>query len=132
MNLWRLTTMNLHELLRRLRAGETRAAISRAMHISVNTVKDYRRWAEAHGLLEGPLLIGALVLGVWLFNRPHTADFIIDTENELKNKVTWPSRREEVNASLVVVVTVIIMLVFIFAIDSALIFGQKLLFQGAP
>lgn len=56
MNLWRLTTMNLHELLRRLRAGETRAAISRAMHISVNTVKDYRRWAEAQGLLEGPLL----------------------------------------------------------------------------
>ena len=43
--------MNLQELLRRLRAGETRAAISRAMKISVNTVKDHRHWAEAQGLL---------------------------------------------------------------------------------
>ncbi len=30
MYIWRFTTMNLQELLRRLRAGETRAAISRA------------------------------------------------------------------------------------------------------
>ena len=55
MDIWRLTTMNLQELIRRLRAGETRAAISRAMNMSVNTVKDYRRWAQAQGLLEGPL-----------------------------------------------------------------------------
>ena len=55
MNHWRLTTMDLQELLRRLRAGETRAAISRAMKISVNTVKDYRQWAEAQELLTGEL-----------------------------------------------------------------------------
>ena len=55
MNLWRLTTMNLHELLRRLRAGESRNAIARALHISPNTVKAYRRWAEAQQLLSGPL-----------------------------------------------------------------------------
>lgn len=52
---WRLTTMNLHELLRRLRTGETRKAISRALGVSVNTVTAYRRWAEAQGLLAGPL-----------------------------------------------------------------------------
>ncbi len=55
MNVWGLTTMNLHELLRRLRAGETRAAISRDMKISVNTVKDYRQWAANHGLLTDEL-----------------------------------------------------------------------------
>lgn len=55
MPIWRLTTMNLYELLRRLRAGETRAAISRTLHLSVNTVKAYRQWAEAQGLLTGPL-----------------------------------------------------------------------------
>ena len=55
MNIWRLTTMNLQELLRRLRAGETRTAISRALNMSVNTVKRYRRWAQAQGLLEGLL-----------------------------------------------------------------------------
>ncbi len=52
---WRLTTMNLHELVRRLQAGETRNAISRAMSLSVNTVTAYRRWAEAQDLLAGPL-----------------------------------------------------------------------------
>lgn len=55
MTLWRLTTMNLHELLRRLRAGESRNAIASAMHISPNTVKKYRHWAEAQQLLSGPL-----------------------------------------------------------------------------
>lgn len=55
MNIWRLTTMNLQELIRRLRAGETRTAMSRALNMSVNTVKRYRRWAQAQGLLEGPL-----------------------------------------------------------------------------
>lgn len=51
----RFTTMNLHELVRRLQAGETRNAISRAMSLSVNTVSAYRRWAEAQNLLTGPL-----------------------------------------------------------------------------
>lgn len=55
MYIGRFTTMNLQELLRRLRAGETRAAISRAMKISVNTVKDHRQWAEAQGLLSNAL-----------------------------------------------------------------------------
>ena len=52
---WRFTTMNLHELVRRLQAGESRNAISRAMSLSVNTVTAYRRWAEAQNLLAGPL-----------------------------------------------------------------------------
>jgi len=52
---WRFTTMNLHELVRRLQAGESRNAISRTMSLSVNTVTAYRRWAEAQGLLTGPL-----------------------------------------------------------------------------
>ena len=86
-------------------------------------------------LLEGPLLIGALILGVWLYNRPRTADFLIDSENELKNKVTWPSRKEEVNASLVVVVTVVIMLTFVFLIDITFTLLQKIVYvvpKGTP
>jgi preprotein translocase subunit SecE len=68
--------------------------------------------------IEGPILIAALVFGVWLFNHAPVADFLIDTENELKNKVTWPSKKEEVNASIVVVVTVALLSVFIFFVDS--------------
>lgn len=55
MNLWRLSTMDLSELLRRLRAGESRNAISRALHMSINTVRAYANWAESHNLLTGPL-----------------------------------------------------------------------------
>lgn len=52
---WRLTTMNLHELLRRLQAHDSERAISQVMQISRNTIKDYREWAKAHDLLSGPL-----------------------------------------------------------------------------
>ena len=52
---WRFATMDLHELVRRFQAGETRNAISRAMDLSVNTVTAYRRWAEAQNLLTGTL-----------------------------------------------------------------------------
>jgi transposase len=55
MPIWRLSTMNLHELLRRLRAGESRNAIVRAMHVSPHTVAKYHHWAEAQGLLSRPL-----------------------------------------------------------------------------
>jgi len=54
-DIWRLPTMDVQELLRRLRAGESRGAIVRAMKMSPNTVKAYRQWATQHGLLEGEL-----------------------------------------------------------------------------
>ena len=47
--------MNLHELLRRLQAHEPERAISRTLQISRNTVKEYRQWAVAQGLLTGTL-----------------------------------------------------------------------------
>jgi preprotein translocase SecE subunit len=86
-------------------------------------------------LIEAPILVGVLIVGVWLFNRPATADFLIDTESELKNKVTWPSRREEINASTVVVVTVIVLGIFILAVDSVFNVVQGLVFpplKGPP
>lgn len=55
MGYWRLTTMDLHELLRRLRAGEPERAISRRLNLSRNTVKAYRQWAQTQGLLQGEL-----------------------------------------------------------------------------
>jgi preprotein translocase subunit SecE len=71
-------------------------------------------------VIHGPMLIAAAWLSLWLFNRPSTADFLIDTEGELKNKVTWPSKKEEINASIVVIVTVMILSVFIFGVDNLL------------
>lgn len=68
-------------------------------------------------LVGGPLLVAAAAFGVWLFNHPPTANFLIETENELKNKVVWPSKQEEVNASLVVLATVVIFMVFFLGVD---------------
>ena len=79
-------------------------------------------------LIEGPLLIGALAFAVWLFNHPPAADFLIDTETELR-KVTWPSRKEEINNSIVVVVTVVIIGVFILNWDLALSWIQKIVYD---
>ena len=85
---------------------------------------DYR-W-----LIEAPLLIGAVVFGVRIFNHESIVDFLIDTENELKNKVTWPSKEEEVNASVVVVVTVVLMMAFIVTVDFLFSIGRDLIYPG--
>lgn len=50
---WKRTIMDIHELLRRLRAKESERAISRHLDVSRNTVKAYREWAETQGLLQG-------------------------------------------------------------------------------
>ena len=77
-------------------------------------------------VVHGPLIVLAIMFAYSQFNRPKTADFLIETENELKNKVTWPSRKEEISASVVVVVTVLILSVFIFGVD----YFMKLLSEG--
>ena len=48
--------MDVHALLRRVRAGESNHAIARAMHLSRNTIKKYRAWFVAENLVTGPLV----------------------------------------------------------------------------
>lgn len=81
-------------------------------------------------LIHAPLLVGAAVLAYWLFNRPRTADFLIDTEHELRHKVTWPSQKEEVNASVVVVVAVVVIALFLFGVDWIFRFLNGLWYGG--
>jgi hypothetical protein len=47
--------MDLHALLRRLRAGEKDRHIARALQLDRKTVKKYHAWATAQELLNGPL-----------------------------------------------------------------------------
>ncbi len=82
-------------------------------------------------MVHGPLIVLAIMFAYRQFNRPKTADFLIETENELKNKVTWPSRKEETSASIVVVVTVLILSVFIFGVDYLMkLFSEGLFYPG--
>jgi preprotein translocase subunit SecE len=89
----------------------------------VNWSVDYRF------LFDAPLLIAGVAFAAWLFNHGSTADFLIDTENELRNKVTWPSKKEEINSSIVVVVAVLIIGIFVFLVDLGLTEIQEWVYQ---
>lgn len=62
------------------------------------------------------LAIAFLVGTFKLINYPRFVDFIIDTENELK-KVSWASRRQVINESIVVLATVVIIGAYVFLVD---------------
>jgi preprotein translocase SecE subunit len=71
-----------------------------------------------------PFVIG----GVWLYNNPRLSDFLIDTEGELKNKVTWPTRKVTINNSIVVIVTCVILGLWISFADVVFQKVQDLLY----
>ena len=51
----RKRTMDIREVMRRLRKGQSDRAVARAMGINRKTVGRYRTWAAEQGLLDGPL-----------------------------------------------------------------------------
>jgi preprotein translocase SecE subunit len=65
-----------------------------------------------------PVVLAALSLWfAWrVVNVPAFADFLIATEAEM-NKVSWSSRRQLVQDTIVVLVTVILMTIFLFVAD---------------
>ena len=71
-----------------------------------------------------PIQVG-VPLGIWLFvcwiafrvvNIAKFADFLVSVESELE-KVTWPTRHEVVQATVVVLCTMAFLGVFLFLID---------------
>lgn len=71
-------------------------------------------------ILVGPYLLALLYFGVWQYNHAKWADFLIDTEAEMKNRVTWPSHKEQWSASVVVIVATVILGGYIFLSDFLL------------
>jgi len=75
--------------------------------------------------LSPAFVIGAIVfvVGAWAIYRwsetPKIADLLIDTESELR-KTSWPTMDEVINASIVVVVTVLVMGAFLALADAVL------------
>ncbi|HXG60595.1 MAG TPA: preprotein translocase subunit SecE [Planctomycetota bacterium] len=65
-------------------------------------------------------IFAAVMLTAYLLlNRPRWADFLIETEGELR-KVAWPARKEYVGSSVVVVLVITVISVFLYAVDSIL------------
>ncbi|MCC7205367.1 MAG: preprotein translocase subunit SecE [Phycisphaeraceae bacterium] len=63
----------------------------------------------------------AVVLGVggllfWLLNKPRIADFMIATEGEMK-KVNWPTRREIVGSTWIVICGTLMLAAFLWVVD---------------
>jgi preprotein translocase SecE subunit len=81
-----------------------------------------------------PLLISFglfLIVAITLFtllNKPKIADFLIETELEMK-KISWPGRSELVGSSTIVVVTVVILAVIIMVFDFAVQAFVRLLYR---
>jgi preprotein translocase SecE subunit len=75
-------------------------------------------WILPHTQLTLPLVVAALSL--WLawrvVNYPVFADFLIASEAEL-NKVSWTPRKRLISDTIVVLVTVILLTVFLYAAD---------------
>ncbi len=80
-------------------------------------------------LLEVPFPMAALV-GILVFlagaagfqmflNKPNVADLLIDTEAELR-KVTWPTIRDTTSASIVVLITVLVVFILLGVFDFVL------------
>jgi preprotein translocase SecE subunit len=62
----------------------------------------------------------ALGYGAFLFlNRERSVDFLVETEGEMR-KVSWPARKEYVGSSVVVLVVVLVVSLFLTAVDHGL------------
>lgn len=81
----------------------------------------------ANGLLGGedqPIQVG-VPLGIWVVlcwvgfrvvNVPRFADFLISVESELE-KVVWPGRKQVMQSTIVVIVTMLFLGVFLAVVD---------------
>jgi preprotein translocase subunit SecE len=71
-------------------------------------------WAEA--VIPLALFAGGAWFGFRLVNWPRFADFLISVEAEMA-KVTWPSKAELIRASIVVIVTILVLAITLFLFD---------------
>ncbi len=69
-----------------------------------------------------PAVLFAVVAAMtaYYLNKPKAADFFIATESEMK-KVSWSNKAELVGSTIVVIVTVILLALFIYLADNAII-----------
>ncbi len=79
-----------------------------------------------------PFAVALIGLGcLWgifkVVNHPRRADFLIETEGEMK-KVSWPGKSEVVGATGVVIITVLLLAALLFASDTVVeVFIRKVI-----
>jgi preprotein translocase SecE subunit len=64
----------------------------------------------------GAFLLGALLLGFWITNKPSSVDFLISTDSEMK-KVNWTSRKDLIASTKIVIIFMFSVAIFLFVVD---------------
>lgn len=67
----------------------------------------------------GAMFLTTLSIAFLVLNREKSADFLIETEGEIK-KVSWPARKEYVGSAMVVVLVVAVVSTFLHYVDKGL------------
>lgn len=62
------------------------------------------------------IAVAFALLIYWMVNRQKSADFLIQTEGEMK-KVSWSSRKEVIGSTKVVIITTLIMAAILYGVD---------------
>ncbi len=75
-------------------------------------------WLWMQTMIPAVLFAAFALLIFWLVNKPVVADFMISAEGEMK-KVSWSSRKEIAVSTLVVIIVVVLMAVYLGAVDLA-------------
>ena len=89
----------------------------------------YRLYIQAGSVVVALSVAGSLFW--WVFNKPRVGDFLIATEAEMK-KVNWPTRREIIGSTWVVICGTFILTILMTLIDVffALFFRRIGILQG--
>lgn len=94
-----------------------------ALYTAYWTFENLGTWISTEYALyiqSGVALVILAILGIILLNllgtRPRTCDFLIATEGEMK-KVNWPTRREVIGSTWVVIACMFLLVGFIFFVD---------------
>lgn len=80
----------------------------------VNLDQQYELYVRAGLVVAALAFFGGLLW--WILNTPRIADFMIATELEMK-KVAWPSRRDLVTYTIVVIVGTLFMALLLWVVD---------------
>lgn len=78
-------------------------------------------YGVTYGFLVSTLVAagGCLLVYVFVINQPKPAEFLIETEGELK-KVNWPPRHEFLGSSFIVILSVAIISLYLMLVDMVL------------
>jgi len=98
------------------------AALSAVAIAVFGIVEAHKIWATSAGFIIATVVLLAGVAGVGVYLslvNARTSEFLIETQAELK-KVAWPPKQEVKGSTAVVLGTVVILGLFLFAVDYLL------------